>query len=200
MNISATLLRAKQTQHTQHINTLQDLIDDSDVIYGTLQVGTITRAFKTTNNTLYQRLWHKMQSFPPGVFTTTNKQGIERVRHSPGGRYAFIMPSDIAEYMSAQAPCDLETFARFLNDRHFALAVPQNSLFLAELNAALLHLEQTGFLHGLYRKWWFDSSPCVVSNSPSRSQLKSSNSNQCYSSCAYLAVLCLLVSRGVLSS
>ena len=193
MNVSATFLTLRSTQHA-HAKTPQDIVNDPNMYYGTLQVSTIMRAFKTTNHSLYRQIWQRMQSFSPHVFTNSNSEGIERVRSS-NGRYAFIVPSDIGEYVAAQAPCDVTTVGSFLNERHFALAVPKDSVFLAKLNTALLYLEQTGFLRGLYKKWWFRDSPCVVSNNYSRSQLQSSNSHNSYSSCVNLALFCFMCSR-----
>jgi hypothetical protein len=119
-----------------------------------------------------------MTRFQPSVFTESNDEGIGLLRR-PGERYAFILPHPIGDYVAGRPPCDLVTVGRFLAHRGYALAVPRisgrtteasslPSIFgsavvdRAALNAALRTLADTGFIDGLYRKWWTPSSQCLT--------------------------------------
>jgi hypothetical protein len=163
----------------------QDLIRQSDIRYGTLKRGVLVRAFRRTNVTTYRTAWRQMTRFRPSVFTETNDEGIERLRR-PGEHYAFILPHPIGDYVANRQPCDLVTVGRFLAHRGYALAVPRmganargltrdpfsspSSIFgaavdRAALNTALRNLADTGFIEGLYRKWWTANTPCLMTTS-----------------------------------
>lgn len=140
------------------MRSIKDLVNQSEVRYGTLNKGVLVRAFKRTNVSLYKMMWRQMQRFDPSVFTPTNEEGIERLRRQ---NYAFILPHTIAEYVSLREPCDLVTVGRFLMHRGYALAVRKESpLLRRQLNDALRKLAGTGYMDSLYRKWWFGRSDC----------------------------------------
>lgn len=170
LTVYATILvQRRSTTTTGHgedelhapIRSIKDLVNQSEVRYGTLNKGVLVRAFKRTNVTLYKMMWRQMQRFDPSVFTATNEEGIERLRRRPQGDYAFILPHTIAEYVSLRDPCDLVTVGRFLMHRGYALAVRRESpLLRRQLNDALRRLAGTGYMDGLYRKWWFGRSDC----------------------------------------
>lgn len=124
-----------------------------------------------------------MTRFRPSVFTSTNEQGIERLR-TPGERYAFILPHPIGDYVAAREPCDLVAIGRFLEHRGYSLALPRGigsratslssstlelTVDKTTLNVALRTLSETGFIDGLYRKWWAGSSHCMPSAAGSTS-------------------------------
>ena len=153
LDVHATLLLRKPAP----INTVGDLINQSEIKYGTLDRGILVRAFKSTNSTMLKMMWRNMLRFNPSVFTTNNEAGISRVRNE---KYAFVIPHTIGEYMSMQEPCDLVTVDRFLMDRGYCLAVNKDSDLLQPINLAILTLRDSGRLTELYRKWWIGQSQC----------------------------------------
>lgn len=151
----------------------QDLLRQSEIRFGSLNRGPLVRAFRHTNVSIYQTAWRQMARFRPSVFTATNAQGIERLR-LPGERYAFIIPHPIGDFVATRKPCDLVTVGRFLAHRGYSLAVPRDVSWVtsthgghvlvnrSSLNAALRTLTDSGFLEGLYRKWWTMDSKCPM--------------------------------------
>jgi hypothetical protein len=132
-----------------------------------------------------------MTRFQPSVFTESNDEGIARLRR-PGERYAFILPHPIGDYVAGRPPCDLVTVGRFLAHRGYALAVPRiggrttetsssSSNFgaaivdRAALNSALRTLADTGFIDGLYRKWWTPSGQCLTRTTTSGGESENEN-------------------------
>ena len=158
MHIEATLLQMR-TKKDNGINTLSDLLSQSDIKYGMIKSGMLVRSFRSTNNSLYRSLWTRMRDFTPTVFTDTNEQGIQRVRES-GGKYAFVLPTIIGEYIIRQSPCDLTMMGKFVMRRAYGLAVPKGSGLLKQVNRALDILEQNKVLDHLYEKWWIKRSAC----------------------------------------
>ena len=158
MNIHATALMRKPAEgSTLSIRTVADLINQSEIRYGTLDRGIIRRAFETTNDTVSSILWRKMERRSANSLTKTNQEGIDRVRQE---RYAFILPSNIGEYVAQMQPCDLITVGKFLMDKSFALALRKGSRLLNDLNRALTILDASGQLDVLYHRWWVDRNTC----------------------------------------
>ena len=158
LDVHATLLLRKPAPGVKvKIRSIGDLINQSEIRYGTLDRGILVRAFRNTNSSMLRVMWRKMQRFRPSAFTVSNEEGIERVRRE---RYAFIIPHTIGEYMSMREPCDLITVDRFLIDEGYRLAVGKGSELLSQLNLAIRTLRENGRLLQIYRTWWLGRSQC----------------------------------------
>ncbi len=158
LNVKATvLLRRPLTGQNTYIESAADLLDQSELMYGTLNTGVIIRQFRRSNDSVASALWKNMKSFHPPAFTRSNEEGIQRVRKE---KYAFILPSTIGEYISKRMPCDLVTVDRFLLEQGYGLAVQKGSALQPKLNKILNHLEYNGYLNHLYHKWWNQKSEC----------------------------------------
>ncbi len=163
LNVQATLLLRKPPDGVESpIKSVSDLINQSEIKYGTLNTGLLTWSFRNTNNSVDRILWRTMQRFEPSAFTNTNEQGIKRVRQE---KYGFIIPSTIGEYIANQVPCDLITVDRFLMDRGYGFAVVKGSMILPEINKVIEQLKQEGFIQKLYHRWWIQNSECSVKSS-----------------------------------
>ena len=160
LDVHATLLLRKPAPGSKvAIRSVTDLINQSEIRYGTLDRGILVRAFRKTNSSALRVMWRKMQRFRPSAFTASNEEGIARVRSE---RYAFVIPHTIGEYMSLRDPCDLITVDRFLIDEGYRLAVGKGSELLTQLNLAIHTLRENGKLMALYRTWWLGRSQCDV--------------------------------------
>lgn len=158
LDVSATLLLRKPPVGVQNpINSVSDLLNQSEIKYGTLNTGLFIWAFRNTNDSMLKILWRNIQRYESELLTETNDDGIEKVRKE---KYAFIIPSSIGEYVANQRPCDLITVDRFLMETGYGLAVPKDSPLLPVLNSALTELKHSGFLHRLYKTWWYDRTEC----------------------------------------
>lgn len=162
------------------IRSLGDLVNQSEIKYGTLARGIILRAFRRTNDTVLRIMWRQMQRSSAsttadaasstggggGVLTTSNEEGIERVRRD---KYAFILPDAIGEYVALRAPCDLVAVGRFLMKRGYGLAVGRHRSastpqLLPSFNRALRALRKSGRLDRLRQRWWTEQSDCIRSS------------------------------------
>ena len=99
MNIHATILiKRPRTGKPTPIHTVEQLVDQHTIRYGTVRTGIIVRSFRTSNTSISRLTWEKIKAFRPTTFTQTNEEGIHKVRTS-NGRYAFILPDTIGSYM-----------------------------------------------------------------------------------------------------
>ncbi len=158
LTVQATiLLRKPPNGKDSHIKTIIELINQSEIKYGTLNTGLIIWSFKNTNDSVLKIMWRNMQRFKNDVFTSSNEEGITKVRHE---KYAYIIPSTIGEYIAKREPCDLITMKRFLMDRGYGLAMHKKSPYFKEFNKALKQLRDNKFLEKIYYKWWVGKSDC----------------------------------------
>ena len=158
------LLRRPPTGHHLTVETFNDLLLQSEIRYGTRKDGIIPALFRTHNDSTLRILWRtiRRRALDPlsGALTDSNEIGIARVRNY---KYAFILPSTIAQYVSNKWPCDLVSQPSHLQTHGYGLAVQkQDSGLLEKLNTALSELNESGFVLKLYRKWWFTNNDCNI--------------------------------------
>ena len=160
MNIHATILiKRPRTGKPTPIHTVEQLVDQHTIRYGTLRTGIIVRSFRTSNTSISRLTWEKIKAFRPTTFTQTNEEGIHKVRTS-NGRYAFILPDTIGSYIAHKSPCDVITVDEFLMDQAFALASKKGSGLVNQLNWTVTFLRTSGFLKKLKDKWWVKENDC----------------------------------------
>ncbi|XP_026318746.1 glutamate receptor ionotropic, kainate 2 isoform X3 [Hyposmocoma kahamanoa] len=107
---------------------------------------------KDSNFSTYQRMWSFMESARPTVFTSSNKEGEERVMRGKGS-YAYLMESTTIEYV-IERNCDLTQVGGMLDSKGYGIAMPPNSPYRTAISGAVLKLQEEGKLHILKTKWW----------------------------------------------
>uniref|UniRef100_W8CAB7 Glutamate receptor ionotropic, kainate 2 n=1 Tax=Ceratitis capitata TaxID=7213 RepID=W8CAB7_CERCA len=148
-NLAASLTNNKLTSE---FDSLSSLIDQSKVKYGTLSGGSTSVYFSESNETDYKRAWNQMISFTPSAFTSSNKEGVDRVRKEEG-KYAFLMETTSMSY-NIERSCDLKQVGSQFGEKHYALAVPLGAEYRSNLSVSLLKLSERGELFNLKRRWW----------------------------------------------
>ncbi|XP_002002744.3 glutamate receptor ionotropic, kainate 2 [Drosophila mojavensis] len=134
------------------INSLQDLIEQDEVKFGSMRGGSTSLFFSESNDTDYQRAWNQMKSFNPSGFTSTNKEGVARVRKEKGN-YAFLMETTSLTY-NIERNCDLRQIGGTIGEKHYGLAVPLGADYRTNLSVSILQLSEKGELYKLKNKWW----------------------------------------------
>ena len=92
----------------------------------------------------------------------TLEDGIRKVRQE---RFAFIIPSTYATYLSSQPPCDLMALDQFMFITNYMFAVKKGNELVDRIDEALIKLQQDGVLQMLFHKWW-NSGDCVGATDP----------------------------------
>ncbi|KAK2158831.1 hypothetical protein LSH36_163g04042 [Paralvinella palmiformis] len=189
LNVHATILMRKPFigSHVR-IRSVEDLINQSAIRYGTLDKGIIPRSFKRTNDSNLKTIWRNMNHFRPSTMTNTNEEGIKRARQE---NYAFIIQDTIADYIAMQDPCDLITVDKFLFTKSYALALPKNSRWLEVINKGMKMLKHGDTLRTLYRKWWLDKSRCDTEKPSSRSFSLAATSSATDTYLSHMTTVCV---------
>lgn len=192
LDIYASLLLRRPPSGTKSpINHIVDIINQSEIKYGTMSSSIMTYNLKNSNDSVFEIIWRNMNRYGDETFTDTNDEGIEKVRHD---KYAFFIPSDIGQYISSGQPCDLFTIETNLMRAGYGLSMKKDSELLPFFNKAIFELKQRGYLNKLYKKWWFHNSEC-----PSNNLYTSLESNKCSQNCDVFVLFSILViSRNLL--
>lgn len=138
------------------IESVEDLLDQSQVKFGTILSGLTSLLFRDSKFPLYQRMWEAMEAEEPSVFVSNYSAGVQRVRES-NGRYAFLVEGLINEYISDREPCDTQPIGKLLNSVNFAFATTLKSPLKAKLDDSILEMQENGLMQKLQKKWWRDS-------------------------------------------
>ncbi|KAJ1531866.1 hypothetical protein ONE63_000515 [Megalurothrips usitatus] len=149
-NLAAFLTEAGMNK--ENIKSAKDLAAQNKVLYGCVDGGSTKAFFANSNNSDYQRMWAVMTAARPSVFTSTNAQGVERVRN-PKRDYAFFMESTSVEY-ECQRKCELQMVGAQLDSKGYGIAMPRNSPYRAVISGAVLKLQESGKLVQLKDHWW----------------------------------------------
>nr|XP_026489834.1 glutamate receptor ionotropic, kainate 2 isoform X4 [Vanessa tameamea] len=134
------------------IESAEDLAKQTKIKYGALKGGSTAAFFRDSNFSTYQRMWSFMESARPSVFTSSNKEGEERVMRGKGA-YAYLMESTTIEYV-VERNCDLTQVGGMLDSKGYGIAMPPNSPYRTAISGAVLKLQEEGKLHILKTKWW----------------------------------------------
>ncbi|XP_073955426.1 kainate-type ionotropic glutamate receptor subunit 1D isoform X1 [Choristoneura fumiferana] len=134
------------------IESAEDLAKQTKIKYGALKGGSTAAFFRDSNFSTYQRMWSFMESARPSVFSSSNKEGEERVMRGKGA-YAYLMESTTIEYV-IERNCDLTQVGGMLDSKGYGIAMPPNSPYRTAISGAVLKLQEEGKLHILKTKWW----------------------------------------------
>lgn len=148
------------------IESAQDLADQTDIAYGTLEGGSTMTFFRVIGPQfsvrmlnfssqdskigIYQKMWRFMESKKPPVFVSTYEEGIQRVLQ---GNYAFLMESTMLDY-AVQRDCNLTQIGGLLDSKGYGIATPKGSPWRDKISLAILELQEKGVIQILYDKWW----------------------------------------------
>uniref|UniRef100_A0A4W3I6F7 Glutamate receptor n=1 Tax=Callorhinchus milii TaxID=7868 RepID=A0A4W3I6F7_CALMI len=132
------------------IESVDDLADQTNIGYGTIQGGSTMTFFQNSRYQTYQRMWNYMHSKQPSVFVKSTDEGIARVLKS---NYAFLLESTMNEY-HRQRSCNLTQIGSLLDTKGYGIGLPIGSVFRNEFDLAILQLQENNRLEILKRKWW----------------------------------------------
>ncbi|XP_060534775.1 glutamate receptor ionotropic, kainate 2 [Cylas formicarius] len=132
------------------IESAQDLAEQTDIAYGTLEGGSTMTFFRDSKIGIYQKMWRFMESRNPPVFVKSYEEGIQRVLQ---GNYAFLMESTMLDY-AVQRDCNLTQIGGLLDSKGYGIATPKGSPWRDKISLSILELQEKGVIQILYDKWW----------------------------------------------
>jgi len=153
---------------TSNISNMIDLSRQETIKYGIVGGGNTASFFRDPGrgDDLF-RMWNAMNSHQDVSFLESVEAGVRRVRESTDSNpFAFIGEKYMLEYHASREPCDLIAVCGDVEDYdgEYHLAVSSNDVeddIRNQLADALQHLNDSGRLEELYKKWWIERDQCV---------------------------------------
>ena len=130
------------------ISSVQDLIEQSQVVYGTVRDSGVANFLKNTKIDPFDRMWAQMSEIMPDAMVASSDEGIQRVKD---GDYAFLWDDSVTSYI-ASIDCDVTEIGPPFDPKGLGVAVPPGALYLEELSLGILHLGDNGKLMELEQK------------------------------------------------
>ncbi|XP_028166877.1 glutamate receptor ionotropic, kainate 2-like [Ostrinia furnacalis] len=140
------------SRRSNDIADVKALADQKDIAYGAMYGGATYEFFRTSNDTVFHKIWTVMSSAKPTVFMDNNDEGKDRVLRSKG-KYVFFMESTALEYFTARI-CELKMVGNNLDSKEYGIAMPKNYPFKSWIDHAILSLQESGKLTEFKKKWW----------------------------------------------
>ncbi|TMW47299.1 hypothetical protein DOY81_007619 [Sarcophaga bullata] len=143
------------------IENAEDLADQTEISYGTLDSGSTMAFFRDSLIETYRKMWRNMDhKKKPSALTSTYEEGIKRVKES---NYAFLMESTMLDYI-IQRDCNLTQIGGLLDTKGYGIATPKGSPWRDKISLAILELQEKGDIQMLYDKWWKSTGETCVRN------------------------------------
>ena len=135
------------------IESAEDLAKQTKIKYGCLESGSTRAFFRDSKMPTFSRMYAFMESQKnPKTFTSSNKDGVQRVIDS-SGEYAFLMESNSIQYQ-VERNCDLLQVGKLLDSKGYGIAFTPGSVYRVPISSAILQLQEAGRLHILKNRWW----------------------------------------------
>ncbi|XP_075679111.1 putative glutamate receptor isoform X2 [Dermatophagoides pteronyssinus] len=121
--------------------------------YGTYKTGATYFHLSKHRDPIARKIFEWMFRNPDALVRSA-KEGFERVN---AGRYAFIVESTFAEYLTG-IYCNLTMLydTRSLYPRRFAIALPKGSPYIQSFNKVIRELKATGAIERLRQQYWIN--------------------------------------------
>ncbi|WAR00595.1 GRIA2-like protein, partial [Mya arenaria] len=139
---------------TTPINSVDDLVTQSKIKYGSQGKGTTHDFFKDSKVPTYQTMHNVMEETVPSVYVESPDEGWKRVIRERG-KYAFLLESANNNYFNQRKPCKTMKVGRNLDQKGYGIAM-QNHL----VNIAVLEMAERGDLLKLEQRWWYNKGEC----------------------------------------
>lgn len=134
------------------IQGVEDLAGQTEIKYGVVKGGSTASFFSNADPGIYENMWLAMKSSGQLGFASNTAEGVNRVIHREG-KYAFLMESPAIEYVTERR-CELTQVGPLLDYKNYGIAMRKNSPYRSHLNAAILNLQEDGYLQRLKVRWW----------------------------------------------
>jgi len=166
----------KKGKKSDKIKNMLDLAGQHEIKYGVVGGGSTASFFSDRDRRdEYHHMWTTMESQRDVSFLDV-EDGVKKVRESTDSHpFAFIGEKYMLEYHASREPCELMAVdgdvEAYNGEYHLAVTKNLNDATTNQLVTALQHLNDTGRLDELYKKWWKENAQC--SRAPSSALITS---------------------------
>ncbi|XP_061665317.1 probable glutamate receptor [Syngnathoides biaculeatus] len=133
------------------IDTFEDLVNQDEIDYGTVDGGSTMLFFKNSKSAVYRRIHQHMER--KKSYVASMEEGVRRAQE---GNFAFIGEA-VSLDLAVARYCNLTRSQQVIAMRGYSIAARQGSPLVQNLTVAILQLSESGELTYLQKKWWASS-------------------------------------------
>ena len=149
------------------IDSLSDLMLQTEVKYGTVRNSAVGSTLATSSNLQAKRLHGILKQNPEKHFVSDFNSGLSLVNEAS---FSLLWDSISLDYAAFEAKCRLKTVEVGFGKVKYAFAMTKNSTHHNMLASQMLRLKEHGFMNLLYAKYFSNLSFCE-SNEEMKSKL-----------------------------
>ncbi|XP_011061173.1 PREDICTED: glutamate receptor ionotropic, kainate 2-like [Acromyrmex echinatior] len=135
---------------TSPFDNVEELVKKKTIKYGAKRKGATLNFFGESNISTYIDMYKYMMENENDVLVAENEDGLHKVKTDD---YAFLMESASIEYMT-ERNCDVTQVGGLLDEKGYGIAMKKNSIYLHNINSAVLMLSERGIIQQIKTKWW----------------------------------------------
>ena len=135
-----------------NINSLHDLVQQTEVKYGTVNDSSIIDFLKSSKLSVHQRMYDYMMSVDDSLVDTA-EDAIRRVQNPSAYDYIFIWDQPILDYVASHQPCVSHVIGRTFNQQAYGLGMPKGMPYADDFSQAILKMRESGIYESFSRKW-----------------------------------------------
>ncbi|ELU00163.1 hypothetical protein CAPTEDRAFT_169825 [Capitella teleta] len=145
-----------------NIKSVTDLLDQSEVSYGTVTHSEVANFFENSKLHQFQQMWQIMSTLRSGGMAKNAAQGFAKV--DADKNYAFLFDAPVIQH-KVFTDCNVLEVGKPFDARSYGIAVPRGARYRDDLSMAILKLGELGRIAQLEEKWW-DETKCPPVNKP----------------------------------
>ena len=146
---------------TPGIQSVDDLIDQTDVKYGTVADSSVERFFLNSDIDPYKKVGNYLRGKKKFInMVASAEEGYELVRNSSGD-YVFIWDELSLEYaVSTDPDCKTKIIGRDFDEGGYGIGMRQGQPYRRNLTLALLKLKEENIIANLIDQWIHPNVSC----------------------------------------
>ncbi|KAK7502747.1 hypothetical protein BaRGS_00005997 [Batillaria attramentaria] len=150
------------TKDKAPFDTLEDMVQQDDYTYGTIDESVWTTLFAGSHTPTYKAIHENIQRFKvedPRVLSTDTNTHLQHVKE---GGYAYIADMGLFQYWLA-TNCDLMVIKEKFFPARYGAGLPQNSAYTKLFSDQIMKIYENGLMGVWVKRWWPKRSFCAGS-------------------------------------
>ncbi|KAL3311509.1 Glutamate receptor ionotropic, kainate 1, partial [Cichlidogyrus casuarinus] len=142
------------------IEKAEDLVEQSQIKYGTVKGGSTYRFFLQSSNEVFRKMYKQMVLNYNEVMQSKTEYGVHKVMNSTD--YAFILESSTNDYWSKRN-CELLKIGPNLDSKGYGFGLPKSSPYDAVISEEILGMMENQKMLDLEKTWFSEhevKTPC----------------------------------------
>uniref|UniRef100_UPI00358EB421 glutamate receptor ionotropic, kainate 2-like n=1 Tax=Myxine glutinosa TaxID=7769 RepID=UPI00358EB421 len=154
---TANLAAIFQSQNSLKLESLSDLVDQNEYVYGTYKEYPLVKFLKASSVGPFQDIWEHIEKEIDKRLVTSEISGLDQASTNN-----FVFLASSAKVFDVKSKvCNLTVVGEIFFKSRTALMFPRGSVYVDEISAMLQKLQVTGRLEELENHWLeIDSSRC----------------------------------------